>query len=159
MLFICVLEKTHRVDEVEKPYQQFVSQETAELSKSELPENVEDYIKIFSYQGEVGRVVLLDAVPTKTPALQPNITNSHYPEYYGDKTGTQAPTPYQNPVPVYFLTLGNKSQFAFAVAGKDDQPQTQMLVEKAKQWLQAGLSDLGIGAKTAAEYGYLEIQA
>lgn len=150
---LCVLEKTKRIDEVEKIYQQFLKQEITEL-----PEHFEDYVRIFGCQGEVGKVVFLDAVPTQAPVLEPDIMNNHYPEYYGDKEGVQAPTPYQNPVPVYFLTLGRKSQFAFAVAGKDDQPKTQELVNKARQWLQAGLSDLGIGAKTAAGYGYLEIQ-
>ena len=151
---LCVLEKTNRADEVEKTYQQYIKKEIADL-----PEHLEDYIQVFGYQGNVGKVIFLDAVPTKTPTLEPDIMNNHYPEYYGDKDGGQAPTPYQNPIPVYFLTLGQKSQFAFAVAGKDNQPSTQELVEKARQWLQAGLSDLGIGAKTAAGYGYLDIQS
>jgi len=150
---LCVLEKPNRVDDVEKIYQQYIKKDI-----SNLPEHMEDYIQIFGCQGEIGRVIFFDAVPTRTPTLEPDIMNNHYPEYYGDKEGRQAPTPYQSPIPVYFLTLGKKSQFAFAVAGRDNQPNTQQLVEKAKQWLQAALCNLGIGAKTAAGYGYLEIE-
>jgi CRISPR-associated protein Cmr6 len=150
---LCILEKTNRTDEVETMYRSFLKKEIAEL-----PDHLEDYIQIFGHQGEVGKVIFLDAVPTKAPVLEPDIMNSHYPEYYGDKQGQQAPTPYQNPVPVYFLTLGKKSQFAFAIVGRDEHPKTQHLVEQSKKWLQAGLFQLGIGAKTAAGYGYLEIQ-
>lgn len=148
---LCVLGKTNRIDEVEKIYEQFISEEI-----DQLPENFEDFIKIFGHQGTVGKVIFLDAVPTKAPMIKPDVMNNHYPEYYSDPNGTQFPTPYQNPVPIYFLTLEG-SQFAFAIAGQDNQPQTQSLVQQAQQWLQAGLSDLGIGAKTAAGYGYFNI--
>lgn len=151
---LCILEKTRRVDEVEKIYEQFLSEKI-----DQLPEHFEEFVRIFGHQGTVGKVIFLDAVPTKAPTLKPDMMNNHYPEYYGDKSSTQFPTPYQNPVPIYFLTLGKESQFTFAVAGQDNQPQTQTLVQKAQQWLQAGLTDLGIGAKTAAGYGYFNISA
>lgn len=110
---------------------------------------------IFGTEGETGKVIFLNAVPTEPPKLEPDIMNNHYPDYYSDKTGNNAPTPYQNPVPVYFLTLGRKSQFAFAVAGRDKKTDTEELVKQACDWLKEGLSTLGIGAKTAAGYGYL----
>ena len=112
---------------------------------------------IFGNQGEAGKVIFIDAVPTLVPKIEPDIMNNHYPEYYSDKTGNNAPTPYQNPVPVYFLTLGNKSQFAFAVAGRDNKAETEELVKQAEIWLKAGLSELGIGAKTSAGYGYMTL--
>jgi CRISPR-associated protein Cmr6 len=120
---------------------------------------MKNFMQIFGYQGNTGKVIFFDAVPTEAPNLEPDIMNNHYPEYYGDKNGTHLPTPYQSPIPVYFLTLGKKSKFAFAVAGRDNEPNTQELVTVADQWLKAGLSDMGIGAKTAAGYGYLNIES
>ena len=115
------------------------------------------YKSIFGTQEEAGKVIFLDAVPTKSPELKPDIMNNHYQEYYSDKSGTVAPSPWQNPVPVYFLTLGQNSEFAFAVAARHNHPLTEALVNQAKGWLQSGLSEMGIGAKTAAGYGYMEI--
>jgi CRISPR-associated protein Cmr6 len=110
---------------------------------------------VFGTQDQTGKVIFLDSVPTKSPKLEPDIMNNHYQQYYN---GESPPTPYQSPVPVYFLTLGRKSQFAFAVAGRDRKPETEELVKKAHDWLKEGLSTLGVGAKTAAGYGYLEIK-
>ncbi len=118
-------------------------------------EKDETFKAIVGTQGEIGRIIFFNAVPTQAPELEPDIMNNHYPEYYSDKSDKTAPTSHQNPVPVYFLTLGNKTHFAFAVAGRDDKSDTKTLVEKATEWLRSGLSDLGIGAKTAAGYGYL----
>jgi CRISPR-associated protein Cmr6 len=112
---------------------------------------------IFGSEGEAGQIIFFDAVPIEAPKLEPDIMNNHYQEYYSDKTVSQAPTPYQNPVPVYFLTLGKKTQFAFAVVGRDNQSETKELVKQAEIWLKAGLSELGIGAKTFAGYGYMTL--
>lgn len=122
--------------------------------RSEAEKN-ETFKAIFGTQDKAGRVIFFDAVPIEAPNLEPDIMNNHYPEYYSDKNGNVAPTPYQNPVPVYFLTLGKKSKFAFAVASRNNCIDTRELVEQARSWLQAGLSELGVGAKTAAGYGYL----
>lgn len=146
---LCCLQKNSRIDEIEVEYNRYLKKEITDL-----PEKYLQFIKIFGYEGEVGRVIFLDAVPTVTPQLKLDIMNNHYPDYYSDTTGKMAPTPYQNPNPIYFLTLGHKSQFAFAVAGRDNQSNTKTLVTQAENWLKAGLSELGIGAKTAAGYGY-----
>lgn len=150
---LCILGKTDRDKDVEREYQRFLKKDIPEL-----PEHFESFIQIFGYQGEVGKVIFLDAVPTKTPTLEPDIMNNHHQEYYGDKTGNTSPAPWDSPIPVYFLTLGRESEFAFAVAGRDNKEDTQYLVNQAAQWLKAGLSELGIGAKTTAGYGYMPIE-
>jgi CRISPR-associated protein Cmr6 len=123
--------------------------ETAEKDKDP------DFANIFGTQDQAGKVIFLDAVPTEAPTLEPDIMNCHYPSYYGGKTPN--PTPYENPNPVYFLTLGRDSEFAFAIAGRDSSNNTAALVRQAEKWLKSGLQELGIGAKTAAGYGYLEV--
>ncbi len=120
-------------------------------------EKNETFKAIFGTQEQSGKVIFLDAVPVEVPTLEPDIMNNHYQEYYSDTTGNKAPTPYQNPVPVYFLTLGKKSQFAFALAGQDKKLDTKGLVEQAELWLKGGLSEFGIGAKTSAGYGYMNL--
>ncbi|MDX2255530.1 MAG: type III-B CRISPR module RAMP protein Cmr6 [Pseudanabaenaceae cyanobacterium bins.39] len=114
-----------------------------------------DFANIFGTQDQAGKVIFLDAVATEAPTLEPDIMNCHYPDYYGGKTPN--PTPYQSPNPVYFLTLGRKSKFGFALAGCDSSNSTAALVRLAEKWLKSGLQELGIGAKTAAGYGYLEV--
>jgi CRISPR-associated protein Cmr6 len=128
-----------------------------ETTQREEAEKNPDFAAIFGKQDQAGKVIFLDAVPTEAPTLEPDIMNCHYQEYYGDTTGRKSPTPYENPVPVYFLTLGRDSKFAFAIAGRDSSNNTAKLVDQAEEWLKAGLKELGIGAKTAAGYGYLEV--
>jgi CRISPR-associated protein Cmr6 len=117
-------------------------------SLESLTEKQRLFIDIFGTQTQSGKVIFFDAVPTKVPIIEPDIMNNHYSDYYSGKAST--PTPDQSPIPVYFLTLGNKSEFALAVGGNN-----QELVNQASTWLKKGLSTLGIGAKTAAGYGYL----
>ncbi|MBE9166321.1 type III-B CRISPR module RAMP protein Cmr6 [Pleurocapsales cyanobacterium LEGE 06147] len=114
-----------------------------------------DFLAVFGTQENAGEIIFFDAVPTKIPTLEPDIMNNHYPKYYGEN---QPPTPYQSPVPVYFLTLGRNSEFAFAVAARKQTPEIEKLVSLAAEWLQQGITTLGVGAKTAAGYGYLTIQ-
>ena len=128
-----------------------------ETTQREQAEKDPDFAAIFGKQDQSGKVIFLDAVPTEAPTLEPDIMNCHYQEYYGDTTGRKSPTPYENPIPVYFLTLGRKSKFVFAIAGRDSSNNTAKLVDQAEKWLKAGLKELGIGAKTAAGYGYLEV--
>lgn len=115
-----------------------------------------DFKAIFGTQGETGSVIFLDAVPTKLPKLEVDIMNNHHPNYYGDSTGNTPPAPWDSPNPVYFLTLGHGSQFAFAVTARDQRENFEEQVEQAVSWLKAGLSEIGIGAKTAAGYGYMQ---
>jgi CRISPR-associated protein Cmr6 len=126
-----------------------------ETTVREEAEKDPEFAAIFGTQKQTGKVIFLDAVPTIAPTIEPDIMNCHYPDYYGGRNPN--PTPYQSPIPVYFLTLGRKSVFGFAVAGRDRSNTTDALVRLAEKWLKNGLQELGIGAKTAAGYGYLEV--
>jgi CRISPR-associated protein Cmr6 len=117
-----------------------------------------DFKAIFGTQGETGSVIFLDAVPTKVPKLEVDIMNNHHPNYYGDNTGNTPPAPWDSPNPVYFLTLGRESEFAFAIAGRGEGTEIETYVGQAIGWLKAGLSEMGIGAKTAAGYGYMPVK-
>lgn len=125
--------------------------------QTEAEQNYE-FKAIFGTQEQQGKVIFLDAVPSKNPQLKVDIMNNHYPDYY---EGNKAPSPNQNPIPVYFLTLDSSSQFDFAIvandAKSDTQNDTEKLVNLATEWLKTALTEMGIGAKTAAGYGYFQI--
>jgi len=96
-----------------------------------------------------GKVIFFDAVPAN-PAnlkLDLDVMNPHYSQYY---QGSSPPADYLNPVPVFFLTIGLGSEFLFAVAAKN---KDASLAQQAQGWLQAGLREMGVGAKTVAGYG------
>jgi CRISPR-associated protein Cmr6 len=110
---------------------------------------------IFGTTAAAGRAIFLDAIPTALPRLELDIMNPHFPDYYRDTTGKTAPTDWQSPNPVHFLTVGRGNEFRFAVGWRGPlDAQARELRNLARQWLIDGLKDLGAGAKTSAGYGY-----
>lgn len=128
-----------------------------------------------------GQLLFFDSFPNAAPAIEPDIMNVHFPNYYG---GNEAPTDYQSPNPIVFLTVGNKalsgSDFYFQTivgvrnnpileniglekmgdmgvlmpAGSGLTPKSTVL-DLAAYWLKSALTLHGIGAKTAIGYGYM----
>jgi len=107
----------------------------------------EDKYHTTEYQ-RCGEVLFFDALPTKFPELQVDIMNCHYPKYYGDR---EPPADWQSPNPVYFLTVAPGTKFIFSLVARNSDA-----LQKAEKWLRSGLQHLGVGAKTAAGYGYLK---
>jgi len=102
---------------------------------------------------KAGAVVFYDAWPRTWPTLRTDILNSHHAEYY---MKDQPPGDWENPVPVYFLSVPPGVPFRFAVAKRrDDVPQAD--ADLAADWLAGGLTTLGCGAKTAAGYGHFTV--
>ncbi len=99
---------------------------------------------------EAGNIIFFDAIPVTAPKFKLDIMNPHYPKYY---QGDQPPADWQNPTPIYFLTV-EQTQFLFAVAARREEGKGY--VSTALEWLKKGLTELGVGAKTAAGYGYFE---
>lgn len=102
-------------------------------------------------QKRAGGVIFFDAIPSNvnTLKLELDVMNPHYSEYYGGRN--IPPADYLSPIPVYFLTVAPGSEFLFAVASRD-----AALADRAEAWLKGGLTELGVGAKTVAGYGYFE---
>ena len=102
----------------------------------------------------VGAVVFHDAWCTQVPRLETDILNNHHASYY---QGASPPGDWEDPVPVYFLTIAPNQTFQFALSprrcGPDDRTTTGAELEQAYQWLVGGLATLGGGAKTNAGYG------
>lgn len=101
-----------------------------------------------------GAVVFHDAWPRKWPRLITDILNSHHKEYYSQSN--TPPGDWENPEPVYFLSVPPGVPFRFAVAKRrDDVPQE--FLDLAADWLAGGLTVLGCGAKTATGYGHFTV--
>jgi CRISPR-associated protein Cmr6 len=100
-----------------------------------------------------GLIRFLDAVPIQPPRLELDVMNPHYPEYY---QGNEPPTDYQSPIPIYFLTVGRGSPFAFGVVARTKEGERHLT--QAVRWLQDGLCEMGIGGKTTSGYGIWKLQ-
>ncbi|WP_347710975.1 type III-B CRISPR module RAMP protein Cmr6 [Salinibacter sp.] len=116
-----------------------------------------------------GTVVVHDAhvQPNPTPQVEADIMNPHYQEYY---QGSAAPTDDMNPTVISFLTV-TQGRFTFAVSTrKNSTPLDGPLLEATPpdhsssqldlvtHWLRRVLTEYGLGAKTAAGYGFFDIE-
>ncbi|MDW8464755.1 MAG: type III-B CRISPR module RAMP protein Cmr6 [Chloroherpetonaceae bacterium] len=96
---------------------------------------------------QLGAVVFLDAIPTE-PKLEKDIMNPHYSPYYSEK---KIPGDWHNPMPIFFLAVPAGTEFWFGLAANSNEN-----LQKAKEWLMGGLSELGAGAKTSSGYGFFK---
>jgi len=103
--------------------------------------------RIFGARDRQGAVVFFDALPETPPKLELDVINVHYPAYY---RGSGPPSEWQDPNPVFFLTVGRETVFLFALASKDSG-----VADKALEWLKGALKE-GLGGKTRAGYGEFE---
>ncbi len=120
----------------------------------------------------VGNVVFFDAFPISKPKVYVDIMNPHYPEYYKEGS-SKPPADWQNPVPIFFLTIKDTSfQFLFGIRKSctdveyeklsnvsfqhpsDPEMNKEGSAEKVlKDLLEEALTFTGAGAKTATGYG------
>ena len=100
-----------------------------------------------------GHVIFYDALPVTPPVLEIDMMNPHYPDYYRPNK-TAYPTDWQNPVPVYFITVAVDTKFLFGLGARRGH---ENLLGKAEGWLKAALENAGVGGKTTSGYGYWQI--
>jgi CRISPR-associated protein Cmr6 len=56
--------------------------------------------------------------------------------------------------PIFFLTV-TETPYRFAIAARSEQG--NRLLDLAEKWLKGALTELGIGAKTSADYGFWDV--
>jgi len=118
-----------------------------------------------------GSVIFFDSFPIEKPTIEVDIMNPHYGDYYQKKTW---PVDSLNPNPIPFLTVGHETKFKFYVGIKDKDNkklsefgnqefikqqglrEDSTLLDVAFLWLKKALTEHGLGAKTAAGYGYFK---
>lgn len=100
-------------------------------------------------ESRCGDLVFLEGSPVTPPMIERDVINPIFGPYYRDlKT---PPAAYLSAHPTFFLALGAASSYQFGVASQSGD---QKAAQEGVSWLQGALVDLGIGAKTAAGYGY-----
>jgi CRISPR type III-B/RAMP module RAMP protein Cmr6 len=106
-----------------------------------------------------GCACFLPAYPTTPPTLVVDMVNPHYPEYYRGKRSRADDN--ENPVPNYFPAVEKGSTFGFAVLLNRVPPVAGItaaeLLDQARDWLKRAVTKRGVGAKTAAGYGWFEL--
>jgi CRISPR-associated protein Cmr6 len=106
-----------------------------------------------------GCACFLPAYPTTPPELVVDMVNPHYPEYYRGRRPRA--TDDESPVPNYFPAVKEGACFGFAVLlnriPNVEGITTSDLLSQAKQWLERAVTRKGVGAKTAAGYGWFEL--
>jgi len=108
-----------------------------------------------------GAVCFLAAFPYELPAkdLELDIVTGHHQKYYEDTIPVALDT--EDPNPVLFPAAAANTIFEFVVLplrgqrNAISQPGTQ-LHSRTLEWLRQGLETFGLGAKTAAGYGWFE---
>jgi len=100
-----------------------------------------------SAPGHMGKVEFLGGVPEPPINVELDIMTPHYRDWY-EKGPDCPPSDWSNPIQVYFLTVPAGVRFVFHLSG----PETE--VATAARWHCDALEQIGIGAKTAAGYGY-----
>jgi CRISPR-associated protein Cmr6 len=98
---------------------------------------------------QCGELVFLDGIPATPPVVERDVINPLFSAYYRD--GNTPPANYLSPQPIFFLAVGARSSYRFGVASRSGDPEAS---RQGVQWLQGALTELGVGAKTAAGYGY-----
>jgi CRISPR-associated protein Cmr6 len=97
--------------------------------------------------GQPGQVTFLDATCTGASVrVARHVMTPHVGEYYAQSA--KPPAEYWNPVPVEFLAV-ERAEFLAVLLGP------RPLADRAVTLLTEALADLGVGAKTAAGYGYM----
>lgn len=110
--------------------------------------------KVDAYLGDTesaGCISFMDAYPQGNSTLVEDILTCHHPDYYAEKK-PEASDDEQKINPVPFLSLRRGVLFGFSLAplrkaSSDD-------LKTAQTWLIEALKELGLGAKTAAGYGW-----
>jgi CRISPR type III-B/RAMP module RAMP protein Cmr6 len=106
-----------------------------------------------------GCACFLPAYPTTTVTLVVDMVNPHYPDYYGGRRPRAEDN--ENPIPNYFPAVEAGSAFGFAALLNrlPDLPSITAagLLAQVKRWLERAVTRKGVGAKTAAGYGWFEL--
>ena len=130
-----------------------------------IPKSLRERVDGLLDQHTGGRLACYDAmpVPGATELLELDVLNPHYPLYYRTE-GEEVPSDDQDPVPVFFLVVRPGVRFVFPwrlrrtseeQVSSAEEESDEELVEK---WFAESLRGWGAGGKTAAGYGYFELE-
>jgi CRISPR-associated protein Cmr6 len=96
-----------------------------------------------------GDLLILEGIPAAPPVVERDVINPVFGPYYQE--ANTPPANYLGPHPLFFLAVGARSPYLFGVASLSGD---RAAAEQGARWLQGALTELGVGAKTGAGYGY-----
>lgn len=104
-----------------------------------------------------GCVRFLPAYPLYSPKkdIEIDVITCHHQQYYSNPQKNKAEDN-EDPNPVFFPAVAPEHVFCFAVMPDNTRAADSSLLEQAKTWLNDGLTDFGLGAKTNAGYGWFK---
>ncbi len=135
------------------------------FSKNEWPELCARYPEMKKTKNLSGSVAFLPAYPAKNAPLDLDILTCHHPKYYSSPDPKAVALDNEQPNPQVFPVVKAGVEFLFQIAlpspnrldglkAKLGLPADFNPLARASEWLKTGLQDHGIGAKTAAGYGW-----
>lgn len=116
------------------------------------------HVELFGKTGDAGHIGFHDAWPlpeSLRSMIRRDVMTVHHPLYYRSQEGGAAPTDFDDPTPIPFLSVTGSFFFAVTcdVAGDVGKAWRQLamrlLVDAVREW--------GIGGKTNSGYGRLEV--
>ena len=128
-------------------------EEDAEPGRVYLDEYLKSFCGFKDEDAHSGKVAFLAAVPETTAKLVVDLVNCHHKEYYARKR--EVATDDESPIPNFFPAVEGGTNFTFTLVPLQDADET--LLKRAEHSLKVGLLQNGIGAKTAAGYGWFDI--
>lgn len=115
-----------------------------------------------AYPVDLGQTGIVEGLPVEVPPLgklELDVVTCHHPDYYGQKRDRNGnllkpvATDDEDPNPVVFPAVAPGHVFAFALLKLRG---TEADENNARTWLGCGLQTFGLGAKTAAGYGWFD---
>lgn len=114
------------------------------------------YLDLMKPCDQKGAVAFLPAYPAdESTKIVVDLTNVHYPAYY--KSGNEQDQRNEKPQPNPFPAVERGAHFAFCLVLTRTDADSGLLGH-ARRWLESALTVHGLGAKTAAGYGWFSIQ-
>jgi CRISPR-associated protein Cmr6 len=110
-----------------------------------------------AYPVDLGKTGKVDGLSLEVPPLgklELDVVTCHHREYYAGNPQYATAPDTEEPVPVVFPAVAPGHVFVFAVL--PGRRCGDELLQAAKKWLATGLSVFGLGAKTAAGYGWFD---
>lgn len=118
---------------------------------------------LFGATEDGGCITFYDAwfVPdSENEPLKLDVMTPHHPDYNRDPEKDpkfRAPTDFDSPIPVPFLSVAGKFRVAVSWNGPDhDQPKAKAWTKRALELLCDALFDWGVGGKTSSGYGQFD---